>query len=480
MRNKMDNDNKEKKKVNWNVRPYMAMGLTALIVALCIITYIFILLRFDGLQTFHATFMKILHPIIFGFVIAYLINPIVKGIEGFLAKHWKKKFKTQRSKARTYRALGIIGAVVLLLAIIGILIGLVVPQLVTTIQGLIESLPVQVKNASVQIQIFLNNHASWASNINEWIDRGVSYAKDWLTDTLLPQTSTYLTEITTGIMSFLRVIINIIIGLIVAIYVLNEKERFKGQAKKIVYAIFKPKYGNNVLTGMRKCDEIFGGFIIGKLIDSLIIGLLTFMVLTIVNMPYAVLVSIIIGVTNIIPVFGPYIGAVPSFLLILLASPVKSIWFLIIIIIIQQIDGNIIGPKILGDSTGLSPFWVLFAIVVFGGLFGVVGMLFGVPIMGMVYYLATVIFNHLLKRKQLSLNTMEYTNLDYIDNEKHIVQKVEEEERTRLKRKKSNSILPKKGERFKSILHKDILKTEEQENKEHETQGRNEKEKKDK
>ena len=194
-----------------------------------------------------------------------------------------------------------------------------------------------------------------------------------------------------------------------------SKETFAGQAKKIVYAIFKPVRANVIVETVRKSNEIFGGFISGKILDSAIIGLLAYVVLMIMQMPDTILVAVIIGVTNVIPFFGPFIGAVPSFLIIVLQDPVKGLYFLIFVIVLQQIDGNIIGPKILGNSTGLSSFWVVFAIMVFGGLWGFVGMLLGVPIMAVIYYIIQRSISWFLRKRGLTDKTAEYIYLVSVD-----------------------------------------------------------------
>lgn len=188
-----------------------------------------------------------------------------------------------------------------------------------------------------------------------------------------------------------------------------------GQAKKVIYAIFRPKAGNTIMEVLRKADEVFIGYFLGYIIDSLIVGCICFVVMNIIGLPYAPLISVIVGVTNIIPYFGPYIGAIPSAILIFLVNPVQAIYFLIMILVIQQVDGNIIAPKILGNSTGLSPFWVVFAILLMGGCFGVVGMIFGVPIFAMIYYLIKRLTEHFLRKKKLPVETKEYVRLDHVD-----------------------------------------------------------------
>ncbi len=196
-----------------------------------------------------------------------------------------------------------------------------------------------------------------------------------------------------------------------------SKEKFGKQSKKIVYAVFKPSHANMILHLTLKSNEIFGGFIIGKLIDSAIIGVLCFIGLSLLNMPYALLVSVIVGVTNVIPFFGPYIGAIPSAVLIMLADPRKGLYFILFILVLQQIDGNIIGPKILGDSTGLSAFWVVFSILLGGGLFGFVGMILGVPTFAVIYYVINMLINHRLEVKKLPTETECYDKLSYVDSD---------------------------------------------------------------
>jgi predicted PurR-regulated permease PerM len=243
----------------------------------------------------------------------------------------------------------------------------------------------------------------------------VTYLENWVKDSFLPNIQTYITSITSGVINMVKVLMNAVIGIIVSVYVLMTKEKFIGQSKKIVYAIFKPVRGNVIIDTFRKSNEIFGGFISGKLLDSAIIGVLCYICLLIMKMPYTLLVSVFVGLTNIIPFFGPFIGAIPSVIIIALADPIKGIYFLIFIFILQQVDGNIIGPKILGDSTGLNSFWVVFAILVFGGLWGFPGMLLGVPLMAVIYYVAQKLVSYFLRKRGLVDDTGSYIHLMRID-----------------------------------------------------------------
>ena len=207
---------------------------------------------------------------------------------------------------------------------------------------------------------------------------------------------------------------NLFIGIIVAIYLLKSKRIFAAQSKKIMYGIFKKNHADTIINYLRVSDNMFSGFISGKIVDSAIIGVICFAVMGVMRLPYAMLVSVIVGVTNIIPVFGPYIGAIPSALLILLVDPKQALYFLILIIILQQLDGNVIGPAILGESTGLSAFWVLFSILLFGGFWGIAGMLVGCPLFAVIYRIVKD-FVSIRLRGNLSDVTTEYMDLKCIE-----------------------------------------------------------------
>ena len=227
-----------------------------------------------------------------------------------------------------------------------------------------------------------------------------------------------------GVFSTLKTIYNLVIGFVIAIYVLFDKEKFKGQIKKILYALFDSKKVENILDNAKSTDKVFGDFFNAKLIDSFIVGIICFIGMVIFKMPYATMISVIVGVTNIIPYFGPYIGAIPSALIILLVDPGMCLWFLLFIFVLQQFDGSILGPKILGSKTGLSSFWVLFSLLIFGSIFGVVGMILGVPIFSIIYSVINNSFSdtdRLKKRledKNLPVNSDEYIELKKVRRRK--------------------------------------------------------------
>ena len=226
-----------------------------------------------------------------------------------------------------------------------------------------------------------------------------------------------MTHLTVGLYTLVMELFHAVIGVIVSVYILFGKETFINQSKKATYAIFPTERANLLIHIAVKTNEIFGGFIIGKIIDSIIIGILCFIGTSLLNMPYAMLVSVIVGMTNVIPFFGPYIGAIPSAVLIALADPMKGVYFLIFILLLQQFDGNILGPKILGNSTGLSAFWVIVSILLGGGLFGILGMLFGVPAFAVIYYIVKLFLDNQLEKKKLPTESECYNGDSYVDND---------------------------------------------------------------
>ena len=224
------------------------------------------------------------------------------------------------------------------------------------------------------VQFFQKNYQNYFTDIEKWVQANV-----------IPQVTNLVTNVGTSVWRVLTFVYNILIGLIVAIYVLHGRKRFGKQARLIVRSMFSDRWADLILEEVEFVDRMFGGFIDGKIIDSAIVGVLCYIGCIALRIPSALLVSVLVGVTNVIPFFGPVIGAVPSTLLILIDSPIKALWFLIWVVILQQLDGNVIGPKILGNRTGLSGFWVMFAIILFGGLWGLVGMIICVPLFAVIY-----------------------------------------------------------------------------------------------
>ena len=301
------------------------------------------------------------------------------------------------------RAIGIFVTYLVSFIICYLFIKFVLPQLLESIVGLVNDIPMYINETTKFIDhllINLNIEQQYLDLFNDNFNKFIDYVIKFATD-LLPVIGSLLTSVASKIW-------NIVLGLIVSIYLLSDKEKFCALSKKIIYAIFPKNVAEKTIEITHRSNSTFGKFLVGKIVDSLIIGVLTFIMLAIFKMPYIILISVIIGITNIIPFFGPFIGAVPSFIIILFVSPIKALWFLIIIFIIQQLDGNVIGPKILGDSIGISAFWILFAILVAGKFLGLVGMIIGVPLFAVIYSLVKEVIEAKLQKKGLKTETKDY------------------------------------------------------------------------
>ena len=293
----------------------------------------------------------------------------------------------------------------------------VVPELAKSIYDLVMNLPIQITDFVKRIETIQVENTTINQILKEAVIRGTEMLENWVQTDLLKQTNLLVTGLTTSVINVVNVLFDVVLGIFVSVYALYGKEEFLAQGRKIIYAVMSPKRANLTLHICRKTNTIFGGFIIGKIIDSAIIGVLCFIGVSVLKMPYALLVSVFVGVTNVIPYFGPFIGAIPCAILILIVDPLKGLYFIIFIFLLQQLDGNLIGPTILGDSTGLSAFWVLFSILVFGGLFGVVGMIVGVPTFAVFYYVMNLFLRHKLEKKNLPIDTELYMKNSYVDDE---------------------------------------------------------------
>ena len=269
-------------------------------------------------------------------------------------------------------------------------------------------------NPEIQSAV-LPYYKSLAQSVEQWLSsdmlpnlESVNSTLDWLKAEILPQLTGVVSSVSSGVIALALLLKDILIAIIVSVYLLARKDVFAAQSKKIVYSVFRTDVADLLVEETRSAYRILSGFINGKLVDSLIIGIIALVCCNLFRFPYPMLLAVIIGVTNIIPFFGPFIGAIPCALLILLVSPLKCLYFVIFIFVLQQFDGNILGPKILGDSTGLASFWVLFSILLFGGLFGFVGMVLGVPVFAMFYSVVSRLVRRGLKKRGLPLETEQY------------------------------------------------------------------------
>jgi len=413
---------------------YVSWGITAFLVICGSLLFTYIVFNFKNVLNLLTSLRKILMPIIDGIAIAYLLTPILNFVEskwiGFFYRLSKKELTEKRIKQR--RGYSIFVTMVLFTSILFLFFRIVIPQLILSVQSIIFQFPIYLNNLGNFFTKLLENNPDLNSLVYTVFNTYSAQAIDFLQNSVLPQVNEVIKTLSSGIISFIKGTFNLIIGVIISIYLMSSKELLSGQAKKIVYSYYDRKNANKIIAAVRFTHRTFIGFVGGKIIDSIIIGILTFIVTNIVGTPYAVLVSVIVGVTNIIPFFGPYIGAIPSTLLILMVNPLQALYFAIIILIIQQIDGNIIGPKILGDSTGLSSFWVIFAITLFGGVFGVAGMVIGVPTFAVIYALFRYKLNKRLRAKNLPIDTKPYINLGSIEDDNTFIEYVPVKGRTLL------------------------------------------------
>lgn len=387
-------------KIEWNNK-YTTIATYVFIVACSVILFYLSLSQLGMVLSKISGAIGILQPFIMGFSIAYILNFILKFFENKVIND--SLCEKIRLKSKSRRAISIFITYVVTFLIMYLFIIFVLPQLVDSIVGLVNDVPMYINETTKFINDTLTNlnigkeyMVLINDNFNKFIEYVIKFASN-----LLPVLGTAITSVASSIW-------NIILGLIISIYLLIDKEKFCALSKKIVYAILPSFAAEKTIEITHRSNMTFGKFLVGKILDSCIIGILTFLILTVCKMPYTILISVIVGITNIIPFFGPFIGAIPSFIIILFLSPIKALWFLVIILVIQQLDGNVIGPKILGDSIGISAFWILFAILVAGKFLGLVGMIIGVPLFAVVYSLLKEIVEGRLKKKGLKTDTKDY------------------------------------------------------------------------
>lgn len=405
-------------KLPWE-KKHICWGVTAFLTISASILFYVILQNWESVGAILSIIGKSLRPITYGLILAYLLNPLLNIIEHSLIFPLTKRiFKKNRKLAHgVSRALSIILAWVIAIVFVFTLFALVLPEIYKSIESLIEIVP-QVGNRILvsatklldenpDILNFLENFISgFTTDFAEIMNK----VQEWL-----PNLNVMITSLTGSVYAVITAVLNMLIGIIVSVYILKDKEKFIAQFKRLFYSLMPTHKANNVIAFFRLTHDKFGNFITGKIFDSLIIGILCFIILLILNIPYAALVSVIVGVTNVIPFFGPFIGAIPSALLILFAEPIKCITFIIVIIILQQFDGNILGPKILGSTTGLSSFWVMFAILVGSGLFGVWGMVCAVPLLAVIFALSSDGCHISLRKKGIDYTSETFEKIDHID-----------------------------------------------------------------
>lgn len=407
-------------------RSYFAVGLTAFAVIAASLLLFFLLFHMKEVSGFLGTLGVILRPIFMGAVIAFLLLPVHRTILKFLMAMTTEKRKADRRNVSFLNFVAIILSLLLALFLIYLLLAMVIPQVYESIVGLVQSIPDYIEVVQGWLQTFFEDNPeiqaavmsvynSAAASLEQWLNadilpnlESVSTTFQWVRTTIWPNFTGVMAGVSGVLLGFLVLVKDLLIAVIVSVYLLARKDTFAAQSKKIVYSLFRTDIADLLVDEVRNAYKIMSGFINGKLVDSLIIGAICFVCCSLFKFPYPALVATIVGVTNIIPFFGPFIGAVPCGLLIFLVSPLQAVYFAIFIVVLQQFDGNILGPKILGETTGLASFWVLFSILLFGGLFGFAGMVLGVPVFAMIYSVVSRTVAHGLRARNLPVDTEEY------------------------------------------------------------------------
>ena len=391
---------------------YIAWGLTIISVFAALILLFFAIYRWEYIVGFIETLVVILMPFIFGLVIAYMMSPVLRFFEEKVYEPLLKKKLKKKERTKITRVLSIFTATIIFWGLLITCISFLIPEMLKSLETLVTNINTYLSNSKELLINLFGGSESIRTFIDDNYSRFSVFMNNWLNEGVVANLMTVLGNSIFGTLKFLY---NLIIGYIISVYILFDKEKFKAQCKKLLYTFFNNEQVNIILENTRYTDRVFGGFFAGKLLDSLIIGILCFIFMIIFKMPYPLIIAVIVGVTNIIPYFGPFIGAIPSALLVLLVDPGMCIWFLVFIFILQQFDGNILGPKILGSKTGLSSFWVLFSLLIFGGLFGMVGMLIGVPLFSILYSFINGIVKRRLAAKNLPEDSKDYEKLLYVD-----------------------------------------------------------------
>ena len=394
---------------------YFKWGITAVAVIVIALVISLIFSKLGIIASALKTVVSTVSSVLYGVVMAFLMAPVYDRISAWVAEIISSFFPKWKKLGKWAKFIATLACLIILIFVIFALIMMIIPELVNSITNVIGYAPDGMSNLENWLKDILNKNPDLErlviGNYQDISER----ISDIATTTVLPNVNTYIKNLSSGVMNALGVVVNIIIGMMVMMYLLNMKTTLSSQAKKIVYSLAGVKIGNEIVTEARYIKNMFEKFIVGKIIDSIIIGIINYFFMVVIHMPYALLISVVVGVTNVIPFFGPFIGAIPSIVLLLLVSPITALQFAVWILVLQQVDGNIIGPKILGQTTGLPSFWVLFSILLFGGLFGIVGMIIAVPTWAIIYRTISRVSEHFLRKKGLEPDSGSYVNLDYID-----------------------------------------------------------------
>lgn len=405
--------------MKWKVQSkYIWYGITAFVVVAFAILLSYVLDNESKVNEWKAVVNHAVFPIVAGSIMAYLLNPLLNFFERTVFTPLGNKiFKKDKSKHKFSRACGIVCTLIVFFVLLVGGIYMVAPQVYQSIVKIVTEAPNYYNNVVSWIEDISENNPELGQYLIPAIDRIYEQALNYLNDSILPNMDKIVAGVTSGIVGGLKMLLNIVVAVIVSVYVMSEKEILISVGKKLTYSLFSRKNANAIIRGTRYANQVFGGFINGKIIDSFIIGALCYIFMVIAGFHYAVLISIVVGVTNIIPYFGPFIGAIPSILILLMMDFKQGLIFAVFVLILQQCDGNIIGPLILGDRLKISSMWILFAILVGGGFFGIPGMILGAPCFACIYAMVSTFCKMKLEQKGLPLETKAYLDIEQVPME---------------------------------------------------------------
>lgn len=377
----------------WLDSSHLSLILSITLAGLFIVAIYFTILNINVFIGLINDLGSVLTPFMYGLILAFLMSPIVSFFEmkAFASFKWKKSKK---------RILSVLLSLLITFEIIVLFFSFIIPQLIISLSSISEKLPEYI----VIVEDLLGEWLVSYRLDNEWVNLLLDSSEDLLV-TFLKTIQGYLPLILDYSWQFTKMIFNLLLGIAIAMYVLIDRERFSLQAKKLIYFISNQKTGDYLIDLSRLSSSMVHRFILGKMLDSFIIGVICYVGMLVLGLSYPLLLSVIVGVTNMIPVFGPFIGAIPGALILLLVDPFQALWFILFIILLQQFDGNFLGPRILGDSMGLPSLWIMFAIIVGGGYFGVVGMFLGVPIFAVIYIISKKIISNKLEKDSIQIKT---------------------------------------------------------------------------
>ena len=387
---------------------YVREGLMFFAVGCALILTYYVVNNFQVVSEGIARMNDILMPFYIGMVMAYLLCPIYNSTAKLIYRVNKGRFKKPLNDLKLARVIATAISLIVLVLVVGGCIMMILPDLWESIMGLIQGLPDTMNSFIKWLRANLESNPEIMEFLTGKLDGLADTVLEWAQEKMVPGAEAVLNNVSVGVIGTVGVVFDLFVAVIICVYVLNSKELFIAQSRKLVLAVFKKERAEKIFELGRLTNETFGGFINGKIIDSIIIGIICFITMTILGLPLPMLVSVVVGVTNIIPFFGPFIGAVPSGIILLIIEPVSALKFAFMILVLQQVDGNIIGPKILGKTTKLASFWVMFAIIVSGGLFGFVGMVLGVPLFAVLYTYISRAVNGRLKEKEMETDTLLY------------------------------------------------------------------------